>query len=169
MRNSITLVFLSLLSSTAFGQKSARATDSTAILAATEALVTSWNNHNYADMATYATPDVDWVNIVGMWWKGRDAVQKAHQVYHQSMFKNTPLTTVNTTIRFITPDVALVHHLTSIGAFTTPGGHTAGNDQNLATLVFVKQQGKWLLTAGQNVPVDAQAARHDPVNTSTSR
>lgn len=164
MRLLIYLGIMTLLTSTVFGQQKATSTDEKAVRAATEALVTSWNNHNYADLPSYATADADWVNIVGMWWKGRDAVQKAHQVYHEQMFKTTPLATETITVRFITSDVAIVHQLTKIGAFTTPSGHKAGNDQNLATLVFVKQGGKWLLTAGQNVPVDANAAKHDPVN-----
>jgi uncharacterized protein (TIGR02246 family) len=164
MKLLIYLGVLTLLAGSVFGQQKATSTDEKAVRAATEALVTSWNKHNYANLSSYATADADWVNIVGMWWKGRDAVQKAHQVYHERMFKNTPLTTETITVRFITPDVAIVHHLTKIGAFTTPSGHKAGNDQNLATLVFVKQRGKWLLTAGQNVPVDASAAKHDPVN-----
>ena len=155
---------MTLLASTAYGQQKSTSTDEKAVLAATEAILTSWNNHNYADIATYTTPDVDWVNIVGMWWKGRDAMQKAHQAYHARMFKNTSLTTVSTTVRFITPDVAIVHDITHVSAFTSPDGHQLGNGQNIATLVFVKQHGKWLLTAGETVPIDANAAKHDPVN-----
>ncbi|MVM41037.1 SgcJ/EcaC family oxidoreductase [Spirosoma sp. HMF3257] len=164
MKRLLCLGIMALLTNTIYGQGKATDKDEKAVRAATESLITSWQNHNYNDMATYTTQDVDWVNIVGMWWKGREAVANAHQAFHQSMFKNTSLSTANVTVRFITPNVAIVHHLTNIGAFTTPSGHQGGNDQNLATLVFVKQAGKWLLTAGQNVPVDTNAAKHDPVN-----
>ncbi|GAB3565780.1 SgcJ/EcaC family oxidoreductase [Spirosoma luteolum] len=138
--------------------------DEAAVRATVDAIVTSWTNHDYSDIARWATPDADWVNIVGMWWKGRDAVRDAHQLFHKAMFRQTPLQTVRTDVRFVTPDVALVHHLTRVGVYTTPGGQTMGNDQNLATLVLVKQNGTWLLTAGQNAVVDARAAQHDPVN-----
>jgi hypothetical protein len=32
------------------------------------------------------TPNVDWVNIVGMHWEGRETVRKAHVVLHKGIF-----------------------------------------------------------------------------------
>jgi len=154
---------LLLVLTSSYGQTKATSADEKAVRATVDALVNSWNAHDYSDMSTYTTPDADWVNIVGMWWKGRDAVQKAHQAYHESIFKASPLSTASVRVRFVTPEVAIVHHITNMAAFTTPGGRQMPGAQNLATLVLVKQRGKWLLTAGQNVPIDASAARHDPV------
>jgi len=59
--------------------------------------------------------------------------------------------------------------LSHIGAFYPPDGIDHGGNKrpeadDMATLVFVKQQGNWLLTAGENVVVDAEAARNNPVS-----
>ncbi len=160
MKNLLLTISLSLLSTFLFAQNK---TDEQAINNQLKALFTSWNNHNYDDMKNYTTDDVDWVNVVGMWWKGRKEVQYAHQAYHNTMFKNVALVQKQSTIRFITPDVAIVHLVSYYGEFTTPGGSKAGKTDDMATLVFVKKNGTWLLTAGENVFVDEVAKPHDPV------
>ncbi len=63
------------------------AADEAAIRQAVARMTTNFTNHQFADMATYTTPDVSWVNIVGMWWRGRPAVQQAHQQIFDSIFK----------------------------------------------------------------------------------
>ena len=160
MKNFLVTITLSLLSCILFAQDK---TDEQAIKNQLTAMFTSWNNHNYDDMKNYTTDDVDWVNVVGMWWKGRKEVQFAHQETHKIMFKNTALEQKQTTIRFITPDVAIVHLVSYHGETTTPDGSKGGNTDDLATLVFLKKDGKWLITAGENVRVNEIAKPHDPI------
>lgn len=140
-----------------------------AVRATLQAMLRSWTNHNYDDIASWTTPDVDWVNIVGMHWQGREAMRLAHQTYHNGMFKQTPWTLKQVTIRFIRPDVVIAHVLSHIGAFYPPDGVDHGSNKrpeadDMATLVLVKQKGKWLITAGENVGVDPQAAANNPVS-----
>lgn len=137
--------------------------DEQAIKNQLQAFLTSWNNHNFDDMKNYTTDNVDWVNIVGMRWKGRREVQFATQAYHNTMFKNVALEQKQATIRFLTKDVALAHVVWHYGEFTTPDGSKAGNTDDMATLVYVKKNGKWLLTAAENVPVDEKAKPYNPV------
>jgi uncharacterized protein (TIGR02246 family) len=143
------------------------AADEAAIRKVVQQMTTNFIDHKFSDMATYTTPDVSWVNIVGMWWRGRPQVQTAHQQIFDRMFKGVPFKQGDVTIRAITPDVALVNVYYEVGAFYPPDGvnrgtNKMGDDRNLLTLVMVKKQGKWLLTAGHNTPVDARAAANDP-------
>lgn len=147
---------------TGWGQN--RKQDVEAIEKQVDAMVNSWNKHSYSDMQSYTTPDVDWVNIVGNWWKSRKEVQFAHQFFHDRMFKNTPMTKKAVIIRFISSDVALVHFTSHVGSFKTPNGHLMPEADDLALLVYIKNKGKWLLTAGENVVVDAMAQKNNPVN-----
>jgi uncharacterized protein (TIGR02246 family) len=137
--------------------------DRQAVQTQIEALLHSWNQHDFSDMKNYTTADVDWVNIVGMWWKGRGQVQYAHEAFHKTIFKNVPVELKSSDIRFITKEVAVAHITTYYGEFTTPSGQKMGNTEDLATLVYVKRKGKWLLTAGENVTVNEGAKQHDPV------
>ena len=141
--------------------------DEAAINTQVEAMIYSWNHHNYDDMKNYSTENTDWVNVVGMWWKGRKQSQYAHQELHNTILKTSICEKKSVTIRFITNDVAIVHiewHFYDTNPdVTMPDGTKGHPNDDLATLVFVKESGKWLLTAGENVHIDKKAQPYDPV------
>lgn len=139
-----------------------RSEDEAAINKQVDAMIYSWNNHNYDDLKNYTTENTDWVNGPGMWWKGRKESQYAHQVYHNTMFKESVLKKTSVTIRFLTKDVAIAHVLWHFSAFTAPDGEKPAADC-IATLVYVKQNGIWLMDAGQNVAIVKEVQQFDPV------
>ena len=115
-----TAVFL-LVSGHLFAQNHTQ--DEAAIHKQIDAMIYSWNNHNYDDLKNYTTEDTDWVNVVGMWWKGRQESQYAHQVYHNTMFKESKSEKKSVAIRFVTKDVAIVHLVWHFsGDVTLPDG-----------------------------------------------
>ncbi len=114
-----TTVFL-LLSGLIFAQN--RTQDETAINKQVDEMIYSWNNHNYDDLKNYTTENTDWVNNVGMWWKGRKESQYAHQAYHNTFFKDVTKEKKSVTIRFITKDVALAHLVWHYSSYIAPDG-----------------------------------------------
>ena len=128
-----------------------------------DAMVNSWNKHDHSDMKNYTTLDCEWINIVGMWWKNAKEVEFATQAYHNTMFKYTPMAKKKVTVSFLSDDVALVHFLSRLGSFVTPDGKSKPAGDNLATLIYVKKSGTWLLRAGENVEIDTIANKFDPV------
>lgn len=98
-----------------------------------------------------------------MWWKNQKEVEFAHRAFHEKMFKNTSMTKKSVSIRLIRNDVALVHFLSHVGSFKTPNGDLMPEGDDLALLVYVKDNGKWLLKSGENVVVDERAKPNDPV------
>jgi len=141
--------------------------DEAAINKQVDAMIFSWNNHNYDDLKNYTTEDTDWVNVVGMWWKGRKESQYAHQVYHKTMFKTAVCEKTSVAIRFVTRDVAIAHVLWHFSDPTPErfpdGKEPAGPTDCIATIVYVKQNGKWLMDAAENVVIDKGAQPFDPV------
>ena len=137
--------------------------DRKAVEAQIDAFIRSWNRHDFSDMKNYVADDCDFVNVVGMHWKGREEIQYAHQAYHEKFFKNTPMEKLRVTVRFLKPDVAIVHLLWHIGAFTPPDGSVRGDNDDLATIVLVKRNGRWMITAVENVEVSADAEPFDPI------
>jgi uncharacterized protein (TIGR02246 family) len=137
-------------------------TEKMRIEAQIDTFINSWNKHDFSDLANYTTPDVDWVNVVGMWWKGQQQVQFAHDAFHKAMFRNVTLTRISTEIRFIAPDVAVVHWISRAGAYTTPSGQQVPEGNSIATIVFVQKNGRWLITACENVGINEHAAAGDP-------
>lgn len=132
-------------------------------------MVSDWNTHAFDNMALYVTKDVDWVNIVGMWWKGEADVKKAHQITFDHFFNGVPFTRTGLNIRFLTNDVAIAHLNCHVGSLFPPDGIDHGNNRtpetdDLLILVYVKKNGTWLLSAGQNTVVDPKAAKSNPVS-----
>src|SRR5262245_22437221 len=69
----------------------------------------AWNRHDAPRLAGLFSTEGDFVNGIGMWSQGRAAFQEAMTRYHNTMFRNTRLEPVIAGIRFIRPDVAIVH------------------------------------------------------------
>jgi uncharacterized protein (TIGR02246 family) len=128
----------------------------------------SFKNHDFSDMGNYTTQDVNVINPAGMWWKSRTDVQKAFLTFHQTFLKNVTMTEDSRTVRFIDPNVAIINLIVKMSAFYPPDGVDRGNNKRgdnrgVATMVVVKQNGKWLLTSAQNTTIDEQAAPINPV------
>lgn len=154
--------------SSAAGQTSAPppapSADEQAVRGVVSAYETAWNRHDMAEFGRLFTEDAEWVNIVGMWWRGRADVQKAHQAFHEVMFRDVPLHFTDVAVRTVAPGVAVAIGTIQMGDYTTPGGHTVRDTRDRMTLVMVQRDGRWKIVSGHNTVIDPVAARHDPVN-----
>lgn len=153
------IIFLLFLSVTAFGQTN---TDEEQINKLISEMTDGFNTHNFASLEKNSTEDVNWVNIVGMWWKGRREVVGAHYGIFNTIFKGVKFEKKSVKTRFITKDAAIANVVIHVGEFYPPDGIDHGNNKkeaadDILTLVYVKRDGKWLLTAGQNTVIDPRA------------
>jgi uncharacterized protein (TIGR02246 family) len=143
--------------------------DRNAIEGQIDAFIASWNKHDFSNMGNYIADDCQFVNVVGMQWNGLEDIRYAHDYFHRSVFLNTPMNKRGLTIRFLKPDVAIAHLLWHIGLVTnppvlsTPRTKPDGNYDDLATIVLIKRNGTWLITAMANVVVNQELAPNDPV------
>ena len=155
------LMILGTLSATNYAQDKAK--DQKAIKDVAFKFEKTWNDHNMDAMFDLFIEDAEWVNIVGMYWVGRADVKKAHQDFHATMFKNTPLKIDEITVRKITSDTAVAVLNLSMGDFTTPSGETIKNSKDRLSLILVKQKGRWLIAHGHNTVLDMRAAPSNPI------
>lgn len=164
-----TILMVILLGTCSFSVAQNDTSEQKAIEAQIDAFLTSWNKHDFSDMKNYIAEDCDFVNVAGAHWKGREEVQYAHQTFHQTVLKNTPMEKRSVTMRFLKPDIAIVHLLWHIGLITIPSvsssrpGKPDGDNDDLATIVFVKRKGIWLITAMENVVRNEELLLRDPV------
>ncbi len=124
----------------------------------------AWNSHNMKAYGALLTEDVQWVNVVGMHWRGHEAVMAAHVAFHETIFKNHKIKTDHIEIRSLGTGIALAVVTTTNDAFTTPDGSVVPKRQNRQSYVMREGSGKWKITHCHNVPVDPIAAKFDPVN-----
>lgn len=124
----------------------------------------SWNSHDMKPFAKLLREDAHWVNVVGMHWRGRDAVVKAHEAFHEIMFQNNKLKTDSIEARPLGGDYAIAVVTFNQDAFTTPDGQAMPKGQTRLSLVLARSPDGWKIVHAENVHVNAEAAKNDPVN-----
>ena len=124
----------------------------------------AWNASDMSAMWRLATDDVHWVNVVGMHWRGKAEVQKAHQAYFDLMFKERSCKLDE--IESIEPlpggaFVAVVRW--SMGGYRRPNGMIRPPGRDRMSLVLVPRGEGLAIAHGANVPIDEEAASFDPI------
>jgi len=124
----------------------------------------AWNASDMNAMWQLATDDVHWVNVVGMLWRGKTEVQKAHQAYFDLLFKDRSCKL--DAIESIEPlpggaFVAVVRW--SMGGFRRPTGQMRPPGKDRMSLVLVPRGEGLAIAHGANVPIDEEAEAHNPI------
>jgi uncharacterized protein (TIGR02246 family) len=136
--------------------------DDVAIRAAVRTFETGWNNHDMDAMFQAFTPDAEFVNIVGMYWRGLPDVKRAHQAMHDTFFKTVPNRIEDLQARVVAPDAAIAVVRWKKGSFTSPDGLVHPESRDVMSMFLVKRDGRWLVAGVHNTPIDEMAIRFDP-------
>jgi uncharacterized protein (TIGR02246 family) len=94
------------------------------------------------------TEDADYVAFEGTHTRGREEISSSHQELFDKWLKGTRLVGRVESVRFLSPDVALVH---ATGSTVFPGeDRPRPSRDSIQTLVAVKREGGWIFTAFHN-------------------
>jgi uncharacterized protein (TIGR02246 family) len=113
----------------------------------------AWNTHDMTLLGSLVTDDVDFVNVIGLQWKGRQQVVDAHAALHRDRFKNSVWANERVTVQFVRADVALAR------VEWNTRGDLQGDANNLQPgpprrgiflWVVLNQAGSWRIRAVQN-------------------
>lgn len=146
------------------GEKPLSGEDEKSIGDVVKGIEETWNTHDMAGMGNLFREDAEFINVVGMHWRGRNAIVAAHTAYHETMFKNHHIKTDSVEIRPVAEGAAIAVVTTTNDSFATPGGDVIPERQNRQTYVLTKRSDGWKIAHGHNVPVDPIAAKFDPAN-----
>lgn len=150
-----TLVFVTLLmlgfSAQTMHSQDNHASDEAAMRESVKQLETGWNTKSGALFAKPFAEDADYVVINGNYIKGRAAIESGHQRIFDTIYKDTNLTLTVKQIRFLRPDVAVVH---VEGRRTGPPQEVA--QDAMLTLTMTKEKQGWVIAAFQNTAVAAR-------------
>lgn len=139
------------------GSATSRSADQVEIERLAAAFSDSWNTHDMARFARLFAPDADFVNVVGMWWKNREEIEKAHAYSHSTFFKDSRLSASTAAVKFLRPDLATVHVLWELVGQLEPDGGIGKPRHGILLLVCAKREGLWLIHAAQNTDIVAAA------------
>jgi uncharacterized protein (TIGR02246 family) len=143
--------------------KTVSSEDITSIGAVVRSFENIWNSHRLSELGKLLTEDAEWVNVVGMWWRGRDEIVKAHEALHAGMFRETAMEQSDPEVRMISNNVAIATLTVKMGDYVTPDGQRMTGAVDRLTLVTVKGDGEWRISSGHNTAIDPRAAPHDPI------
>ncbi|RYD58119.1 MAG: SgcJ/EcaC family oxidoreductase [Sphingomonadales bacterium] len=124
----------------------------------------AWNSSDMTAMAALYTPDVHWVNVVGMHWKGREEVDYAHRALFEQSFKGVASTLEE--IESVVPipgGGALAVVRWGVAAYRTPSGQISPASRTRMSLTLVPYRDRLLIAHGANIQIVEGAQRSDPV------
>lgn len=134
----------------AWGMPGTNAADEAALRENVRQMETGWNTKSGALYAKPFAADADYVVVNGMHLRGREAIEKGHQHIFDTFYKNSILKVSVKQIRFLRPDVAVVHVQ---GNNKTRLGEETRETNALITLVMTKEKGDWKIAAFQNTQI----------------
>lgn len=144
----ITLILFTFLLNTAPAQHD-HAADEAALRDAVKQLETGWNTKSGALFAKPFAEDADYVVINGRYIKGHAIIESAHQQIFDTIYKDTTISLTVKQIRFLRPDVAVLH---VEGNLTGPGTQP---HRAMMTLTMTMEKQEWTIAAFQNTSVVA--------------
>jgi uncharacterized protein (TIGR02246 family) len=137
--------------------------DETRVHAVVAGFANTWNRHDMKSMHELDTDDVEWINVVGNHWRGKDAVYKGHDAIHRTIVAKTNMSVEDTVIRAIAPGVAVAVATMKFGPTITPSGQGLREAKTRGSFILVKSDGGWKIAHFQNTVVDPDAEKNDPV------
>jgi uncharacterized protein (TIGR02246 family) len=140
-------------------QNSGTPEDEASIRAIMVKMIDAFNRHDAKGSSQFYAPDADSVNVAGQLTRGPAEIEKFSAAAHSTRLKEATIKTLNVTIRFIRPDVAIVRETHEMSGFRGPDGATVPPYQETSLRVFEKENGNWLVATFQNTTVAATQKR----------
>jgi uncharacterized protein (TIGR02246 family) len=145
IRSLALLFFVTGLTSIARAQ-----TDDEVVRKLPQAFCDAWAKHDGHQLATIMAEDVDFVTVGAHWFHGRGDFEKYHSRLLSGRFKEATLTLLETEVRLLKPDMAVVHWSWKIDGDKNFDGSPRKQRFGLMTMVAQKRSGAWQVVAAQN-------------------
>src|SRR3712207_2519081 len=114
-------------------------------------LMDGWSRGSGTAFAAAFTEDGDLVAFDGTHFRGRKQIAPFHQELFEKWLKGTRLVGEVKDVRFLSPDVALMH---AVGSTVMRGKSEPSSERvSIQTLVVTREGGQWRLAAFQNTRV----------------
>ena len=110
----------------------------------------AWNKHDAHELAKLMADDGDFVTVATVYLHGRVDYEKFHARLLTGRFKTSIFTPLETTVRFLRPDLAVVHWSWKMTGDKNYDGTDRPARFGLMTLVVEKRENAWQIVVAQN-------------------
>ncbi len=117
------------------------------------AFAEAWNLHDMVAFAELFAVDAEFVNVVGIWWKGRAEIKAAHEHTHSTIFKNSRLTIQEVHVRFPVPQIAIARSKWLLENHVSSDGGSLPPRKGILVNVLAFQHSRWLIIDAQNTDI----------------
>jgi uncharacterized protein (TIGR02246 family) len=117
------------------------------------AFADTWNRHDMDSFAALFAEDAEFVNVVGLWWKGRAQIKEAHEVTHSSMFRESRLTLLSTDVRFPLRELAIARSRWTLEGHTDPAGDPLPMRTGILVNLLLSTGTGWSIVDSQNTDI----------------
>jgi uncharacterized protein (TIGR02246 family) len=107
-----------------------------------QAFCDAWAKHDGHELAKIMAEDVDFVTVGATWFHGRADFEKYHTRLLDVRFKESTLAPLETAVRFIRPDLAVIHWSWSIQGDKNADGSARPPRFGLMTVLAEKESGR---------------------------
>ena len=116
-------------------------------------IATAWNRGDAGALAALFAEDADFVNVVGLWWNRRRAIEKAHAYGFERIFSDAKMTVETVKTRQLRPDVHIVHMKWRMDGQNMPDGTPAGSRNGIMSLVAQRDRDGFRIVSAQNTDI----------------
>ncbi|WP_146590679.1 SgcJ/EcaC family oxidoreductase [Puniceibacterium confluentis] len=124
------------------------------------AFAAAWHSRDGAAIGALFAEDADFVNVVGLWWRRRADISRAHDYALKSFFADTRLRVGAVSVRWLGADHAVVHSRLHLTGQRTPEGAGAKDRQTVMSFVLERRSTGWCAVSAQNTDVVPGAETH---------
>ena len=124
--------------------------DEVAIKANMAAFADAWNIHSAKTLAALFAEDADFVNVMGLWLKGRAEIEQGHAQVFATFLSESHLNITDTQIKFFKADVALLHSSWEIVGQKSPDGEHQLHKNGILTALTTYKNNTWQIVALHN-------------------
>jgi uncharacterized protein (TIGR02246 family) len=136
--------------------------DEAAIRGIVAEMTDGFNRHDAKAATRMYAADADFVSVRREAAAGSREIEEKLAAIFATRAGGAVLTTLDVKVRFVRPDVALVHVLNELGGLVAPDGEKLPAHRELSIRVFAKDGGTWRVAAFHNTmyrPFEAPASK----------
>jgi uncharacterized protein (TIGR02246 family) len=166
LRNYLLVAIFVSMATFAFGSARAAAADGSAnsgddaaIKDVIAAFSNGWNTHDAHAMCVSLADDVEWVNWRGEPLGTRKDVEEEHARLFADLYKNTHRTDEVKSIKYITPNVAIVDDYWTMTRARKRDGSDWPYRAGLYNFVMAKRNGRWIVIVSHAADFNATAPK----------